>query len=122
MLSTLILIGLFSGILTGITGIQIGILVPALLLSELVPNIQTAVGTVLYTFLPPTAILSVYYLWKKKQVDTKIGNVLMLTLLFSILLGAWISNHLSASTIYLISALLCFGLSCFYVHLFKSSH
>lgn len=115
----LILIGIVSGILTGITGIQIGILVPALLLFELVPNIQTAVGTVLYSFLPPTAILSVYYLWKKKQVDIKKGNVLMVTLLFSILLGSWISNHLSVSTIYLISSMLCFGLSLFYLYLFQ---
>jgi uncharacterized membrane protein YfcA len=115
------LIGLFSGILTGITGIQVGVLVPALMLSGLVPNIQTAVGTALYIFLPPTAILSVYYLWKKKQVDTKKGNVLIVTLLFSILLGAWISNHLSVSMIYLISALLCFGLCLFYVHLFQKS-
>jgi uncharacterized membrane protein YfcA len=116
----LILIGMVSGILTGITGIQIGILVPSLLLFELVPNIQTAVGTVLYVFLPPTAILSVYYLWKKKRVDIKKGNVLMVTLLFSILLGSWISNHLSGSTIYLISSLLCFGLSLFYLHLFRN--
>ena len=118
MLSKLILTGIFSGILTGITGIQVGVLVPSLVLLGFVPNIQTAVGTALYIFLPPTAILSVYYLWKKKQVDTKKGNVLIVTLFFSILLGAWISNHLSVSTIYLISALLCFGLSLFYLHLF----
>jgi uncharacterized membrane protein YfcA len=117
----LILTGIVSGILTGITGIQIGVLIPALLLFELVPNIETAVGTVLYVFLPPTAALSVYYLWKKKRVDTEKGNVLMITLLFSVLLGAWISQHLSRSMIYLISSLLCFGLFLFYLHLFKKS-
>lgn len=118
---TLILIAIVSGIITGITGIQIGILAPALLLFHIVPNINVAVGTILYAFLPPTAFLSVYYLWKNKKVDIKTGNVLIVTLLFSILLGAWLSQFLSTSTIYLISALLCFGLFLFYMYLFKKS-
>ena len=115
----LILTGIISGIITGITGIQIGVLVPALLLTGLVPNIETAVGTALYVFLPPTAILSVYYLWKQKKVDIEKGNVLIITLLFSVLIGAYISQRLSESTIALISAILCFCLFLFYMYIFR---
>ena len=110
----LILIGLISGIITGITGVQVGVLVPALMFSGLIPNIKTAVGTVLYAFLPPTAILSVYYLYKKKHVDVYKGNVLIITLLFSVLLGARISSHLSRKTTLYLSAILFLVLSVSY--------
>jgi hypothetical protein len=117
----LVWIALLSGILTGITGIQYGILVPALLLTGILPNIKIAVGTVLYAFLPPTAILSVYYLYKHGQVDIQKGNQLMVVLLFSILLGAKISTYLSARTIQWITAWLLFGLSMFFFSLCFSS-
>jgi len=110
----LVLIGIISGIITGITGVQVGVLVPALMLSGLIPNIKTAVGTVLYVFLPPTAILSVYYLYKKKHVDIYKGNILIVTLLCSVLVGARISSYLSQKIILFLSALLFLTLSGFY--------
>jgi len=114
----LLWIGIISGILTGITGIQYGILVPALLLSGIIPNIKTAVGTVLYVFLPPTVALSVYYLYKQGNVDIKKGNVLIVTLFFSVLLGAKISSYLSEKTIQLITALLTLSISIFFFSIY----
>jgi uncharacterized membrane protein YfcA len=113
----LVWIALLSGIITGITGIQYGILVPALLLTGILPNIKIAVGTVLYAFLPPTSILSVYYLYKHGQVDIQKGNQLMVVLLFSILLGSKISTYLSARMIQWITAWLLLGLSMFFFSL-----
>ena len=98
-MKTLILIGIISGIITGITGLQIGILIPALMFFNIIPDLQTAIGTTLYAFLPPTSILAVYYLYKKKHVDVKKGNILIIVLLFSCLLGAFISTFLSKKLI-----------------------
>jgi len=113
----LVWLAMISGILTGITGIQYGILIPALLLTGIIPDMKTAVGTVLYAFLPPTAILSVYYLYKQGKVDIPKGNQLMVVLLFSILLGAKISTYLSTKSIQWITAWLLFGLSMFFFSL-----
>ena len=113
-MKTLILIGIISGIITGITGLQIGILIPALMFFNIIPDLQTAIGTTLYAFLPPTSILAVYYLYKKKHVDVKKGNILIIVLLFSCLLGSFISTFLSKQLISLIYAIILLGLSIYY--------
>lgn len=112
--SMLIWLAIISGIITGITGLQYGILIPALLLTGIIPDIKTAVGTVLYAFLPPTAALSVYYLYKQGKVDVAKGNVLIVVLFFSMLLGVKISTYLSEKTIQWMTAWLLFGLSMFF--------
>ena len=114
----LILIGFFSGILTGITGIQSGILIPCLMIFNLISDIKTAVGTTLYVFLPPTTAFSVYYLYKQKRVDIYKGNVLIITIAVSALLGSYISMRLSDKTIKLIEACVLLCLSVFYFHLY----
>jgi len=116
---TLILIGIISGILTGITGIQYGILVPGLLITNTIPNIKTAIGTVLYTFLPPTAIFSVYHLYKKGHVDVGKGNILIIVLLFSIWIGSKISSYLSKKTIAFITSLVMMCMSLFFFYEYK---
>ena len=118
MLLQLICIGIISGILTGITGIQAGILVPTLLIFNLIPDIKTAIGTTLYVFLPPTAIFSVYYLYKQKHVDLYKGNILMAVIALSALLGSYISVRLSNKIIQLIEACMFLCLSIFYFHLY----
>jgi uncharacterized membrane protein YfcA len=115
----LILIGIISGLITGITGIQYGILIPALVFSNIIPDIHTAIGTILYAYLPPINIGAVYYLYKYKHLDIPKGNVLMITLLFSILAGSFIGNKLKNSTINLIISILFFILSIFHFYLYK---
>ena len=113
----IVFIGLISGILTGITGLQYGILIPALLFTGIIPNINTAVGTLLYAMLPPVTLGSVYYYYKKGEVDIRKGNVLMVTLFFSILLGAKISTYLSHKIKYLITAFLTLNISIVFFYL-----
>ena len=112
------LIGTISGILTGITGLQVGVLIPALMLSNVIPDLQTAIGTALYAFLPPTTILAVYRLYKMKHVDVKKGNILMVVSLFSCLLGSYISGYLHQKTIELIYATLLMLLTIYYFKLY----
>lgn len=113
----IILLGIISGIITGITGIQIGILIPALITFNIIPNLKTAIGTTLYAFLPPTTILAVYYLYKQKHVDIRIGNILIVVLFFSCLLGAYLSKFLSSNIIALLYATLLLLLSIYYFRL-----
>jgi uncharacterized membrane protein YfcA len=110
----LVLIGLISGILSGITGLQYGILIPALLLTGIIPDIKTAVGTILYAFMPPVTALSAYSFYKQGHVDIRKGNVLMITVSVAMLLGSKIAMYLSEKTIHLITAWLLFGLSMFF--------
>ena len=114
---SIVLIGLISGILTGITGIQYGILIPALLFTGIIPDINTAVGTLLYAMLPPVTLGGVYYYYKKGKVDIRKGNILMVTVFFSILLGAKISTYLSDKIIYLITSFLTLSISIFFFYL-----
>lgn len=113
----IIFIGLISGILTGITGLQYGILIPALLLTGIIPDINTAVGTLLYAMLPPVTLGGVYYYYKKGEVDIRKGNILMVTIFFSILLGAKISTYLPKKAIHLITSCLTLGISIFFFYL-----
>ena len=115
----IVFIGLISGILTGITGLQYGILIPALLFTGIISDINTAVGTLLYAMLPPVTLGGVYYYYKRGEVDVRKGNILMVTLVFSILLGAKISTYLSQNTIHLITAFLTLGISMFFFSLSK---
>jgi uncharacterized membrane protein YfcA len=110
----LILIGIISGIITGITGLQIGILIPSLIISGIIPNLNTAIGTTLYAFLPPTALLSVFYLYKQGHVDIQKGNVLIVVLLLSILIGSIISTYLSKRTISLLLSMVLFVTSIYF--------
>ena len=110
----LVLIGLISGILSGITGLQYGILIPALLLTGIIPDIKTAVGTILYAFIPPVTALSAYSFYKQGHVDTAKGNILMVTVSLGMLLGSKISMYVSEKTIHLISAFLTLSISLFF--------
>jgi uncharacterized membrane protein YfcA len=110
----LVLIGLISGILSGITGIQYGILIPALLFTGIIPDIKTAVGTLLYAFIPPVTALSAYSFYKQGHVDTAKGNILMVTVSLGMLLGSKISMYVSEKTIHLISAFLTLSISLFF--------
>jgi uncharacterized membrane protein YfcA len=113
----LVWIGIISGILAGITGIQYGILVPVLLLTGIIPSIKTAIGTVLYAFIPPVTAMSVYYLYKQGHVDIKKGNLLMITVSLSMLVGAQLSTYLTDRTIRWITAWLMLGISLFFFHM-----
>jgi uncharacterized membrane protein YfcA len=116
MIVELICIGIVSGILTGITGLQSAVLFPLLML--IIPDIKTVIGTVMYIYLPPTTILAVYYLYKQKHVDVYKGNILIIVLLFSVLIGSMISTKLSRKTILGIESCILIMISCNYLRLY----
>ena len=75
-----IIVGTLSGILGGAFGLGGSfVMLPGLILLNIVPNYQTAVGTILFSLIPPVSLLAVLEYSKKKQVDYVIGTILFIT-------------------------------------------
>lgn len=91
-----ILVGILAGIIGGFFGI-IGssVLLPMLLLFSLVPNFNTANGTILFTLLLPTTLLGVVEYNKRHQIDYKLGVILAITTFFSSYIGAYFNSYFS---------------------------
>ena len=90
------IIGLVSGILGGAFGLGGSfIMLPGLTLFHVVPNFKTAVGTVLFSLLPPLSILAVIEYGKKGEIDYLVGIILCIAYLISAYFGALINSHYS---------------------------
>ena len=90
MLNTIIiaLIGLITGLISGITGFFFlsSFIVPLKYLN--VGDNKTILGTILYTFLFPLTFGSVYQFYKKKKINFFVGNILLLTIMIGSYLGS----------------------------------
>ena len=86
----IILIGLLSGLILGVTGIlPIGFFV--ILLKYLnIGDYKTIIGTVLYVILFPLTIGSVFEFYKSKKINFFAGNILLIT----IIIGSYIGSKL----------------------------
>ena len=95
-----ILVGTLSGILGGAFGLGGSfVMLPGLILLKIVPNYQTAVGTILFSLLPPVSLLAVYEYSKKKQVDYVIGTILFITYFIAAYFGAIINGLYDEKTL-----------------------
>lgn len=84
----IILIGLLSGILLGLTGIlPLGFFI--LLLKYLdVGDYKTILGTVLYLIVFPLSIGSALEFYKAKKINFFVGNILLITMIIGSFLGS----------------------------------
>ena len=88
----LILIGLATGIMSGIFGVGGGSLViPALILIYGL-NQHTAQGTSLAMMIPPISLLAAWHYWKNGNVNVSWAALLCLGFLFGGLIGAYLAN------------------------------
>ena len=95
-----IIVGTISGILGGAFGLGGSfVMLPGLILLNIVPNYQTAVGTILFSLLPPVSLLAVFEYSKKKQVDYLIGTILFVTYFISAYFGAIINGLYDEKTL-----------------------
>ena len=84
----IVLIGLISGVLLGITGIlPLGFFIILLSLLD-VGDYKTILGTVLYVILFPVSIGSVWEFYKAKKVNFLVGNVLLVAMMIGSYLGS----------------------------------
>lgn len=95
-----IILGLISGILGGALGLGGSfVMLPGLLLMNITPDFNTAVGTILFSLLPPISLLAVYEYHKKKQIDYLVGTILFITYFFSAYYGAIINGWFNQKTL-----------------------
>jgi len=97
---SLILLGGFSGFLSGFTGINtIGIVLAGLSISKILTDYKSIIGTIIYVLVFPTSIGSLWEFYKKGKVNFLIGNILLV----SIFAGSYIGSLLVLSNKYNIS-------------------
>ena len=95
-----ILIGTLSGILGGAVGVGGSfIMLPGLILLNVTKNFNTAVGTILFSLLPPVSLLAVIDYYKRGEVDMTIGTVLFVTYFLAAYLGAKINKMYDQKTL-----------------------
>jgi uncharacterized protein len=94
----LVIIGLVSGLISGLTGLgHASIILVGLSLSKLLKNYDTVIGTTLYAQILPVVIFGAWEYYKRKQIDIYAGNILLATGFISIFVGAKLKPYLSDS-------------------------
>ena len=104
------IIGVCAGTLGAVTGTSgSSVILPGLLISGVVPDYKTAVGTTLLAILPPVSLASFYSYWKagKYQFNTSIF-ISLFYVLTSFFVGMWIVKRASEKSLYLFS--FCYSL------------
>jgi uncharacterized protein len=88
------LIGALSGILGGAFGLGGSfVMLPGVILLKVVPDYKTAVGTILFSLLPPISLLAVIEYGKRKQVDYTVGTILFITYFIAAYYGSIINKN-----------------------------
>lgn len=84
-----IMIGVFSGFISGMSGMGSTILLLTLVYYfNVIGDYSTIKGTILYTLLFPVSMLSVYNYYKKGHVNIYIGTILVLSMIVGGYLGS----------------------------------
>jgi uncharacterized membrane protein YfcA len=104
------IIGVCAGTVGAVTGTSgSSVILPGLLITGVVHDYKTAVGTTLLSILPPISLASFYSYWKagKYQFDTAIF-VTLFYVLTSFFVGMWVVKRASEKSLYLFS--FCYSL------------
>jgi uncharacterized membrane protein YfcA len=105
--SIFIIIGLLSGIINGLTGLgHAGAILMGLTLSKTMSDYSTIIGTTLYSQLLPVVVFGVWEFYKRGQIDFYAGNILLVCLVFSVFIGAWLKQFVSNKITKIITAIL----------------
>ena len=95
-----ILVGTTSGILGGAFGLGGSfIMLPGVILLNIVPDYNTAIGTILFSLIPPVSLLAVFEYAKRKEVDYFVGTILFVTYFFAAYIGAYINKMYDTKTL-----------------------
>jgi len=116
------IITFFLGILSGIVGGSVGtsgsnVIIPGLIMFNLTPDYQTAVGTTLLTILPPLSIGAVYSYWEKKKIQLDTSVILMISYTIAAFVGAYLALHfISSKTLTLLYAIYLLLISVYFFY------
>jgi len=110
-------VGIISGFASGALGLSSApIIVPLLILLEMVKSYKVAIGTTLFTVLPPLSIGAVYTYYKNKEVDVKLGLILMVIVTLAAYGGGKFTESAHPRTIAYITSVLLLFLSSFWFY------
>ena len=103
-------VGIIAGFASGALGLTSApILVPLLTILKMVANYKTAIGTTLFAVLPPLSIGAVYTYYRNKEVNIKLGLILMVIVAFAAYGGGKFTEFAQPKTVaYITSGLLLF--------------
>jgi len=111
----LLLLGLISGIASGLFGIGGGVLIVPGLVYLLGFSQHAAIGTSLAILLPPVGIAAVLEYYRHGNVDLKAAFIVAAALLVGAWLGALVANHLKGPYLRLAFGVFVVGLGCYLV-------
>jgi uncharacterized membrane protein YfcA len=99
-----ILYTIFVGIVAGILGGAFGLsgsftIIPLLIIFKIVPNYSIALGTTIFSLLPPVSLLAFFEFSKKKQVNYVIGIILSITYFIAAYFGSIINGKYDDKTL-----------------------
>jgi uncharacterized membrane protein YfcA len=95
-----VIIGIVSGLLGGAFGLGGAfVMLPGVILLNVIPDFKSAVGTILFSLLPPISLLSVIEFGKRNQVDYTVGTILLVTYFFSSYYGSLINSYYDNKTL-----------------------
>lgn len=111
-----LLIGAVAGIIGGALG-QVGtfIILPALLLTNIIPDYKIAVGTILLAMLPPISALAVIDFYKRKRIDFLVAALLCVSYTIAAKYGAIINNRVSNKTLKYATAITFFTVGIYFL-------
>jgi len=108
LLITLLIIGLFAGILSGLVGVGGGLIIVPALIFFLGYSQHQAQGTSLGLLLLPVGILAVLNYYNKGHIDIKVVAVMSIAFVLGGWLGSKIALRLPADTVKKIFAIFLF--------------
>ena len=108
LLITLLMIGLFAGILSGLVGVGGGLIIVPALIFFLGYSQHQAQGTSLGLLLLPVGILAVLNYYNKGHIDIKVVAVMSIAFVLGGWLGSKIALRLPADTVKKIFAIFLF--------------
>lgn len=98
-------LGLFSGLLGGVTGSSgTGIITAGLLILGIVDDMKTAAGTTLATILLPLSLAAVITYYQRKQVNFRAAIILIVSMFFATWYGSYLTKYLTNQVIQYITA------------------
>ena len=110
------LIGIISGLISGITGEPgFALLLPLLLIFHITDNYKVAIGIILICAVAPLSILSVTQYYKKNLIMIYTGLYISLIFIIFNYFGSFLVNYISVINIEYISILVYFFVGFFFL-------
>jgi uncharacterized membrane protein YfcA len=111
----LLMIGLVSGIASGVFGIGGGVLIVPGLVYLLGFSQHEATGTSLAILLPPVGLAAAFEYYRHNNVDLKAALVVAAALLVGAWFGAVLANHLKGPYLRLAFGVFVVGIGCYVI-------